>query len=382
MALQGTIDDFPLTDVLSLLASSSRSGRLLLDGDRGSATLVIDQGHVVGGGPGHAAADAPALVFELLRHREGAFGFEAVEPVVDPLREVDVDPRPVAGCLEDAGQLLERWQAIEAVVPSSSCLVRLVPELPGDSIELDAKDWRTVAGVGHGMTVEQLRDHLSVDEFSLCEQLADLAGSGLLLVDEPETTADRPIEPSEDSPALHHPDDPTVEDQELVPWADTEPGSGLDGRSVVAKDESSVGWLLSEDDREEFAPADECADEDGVASGVPERFPIDDLLGEPGGGDEDPWASPEMEQLQQQRAQPVDEAVEFEPVPFDSPRSPEGSFADEGGDSADEVLRQMSKLSPEAAEAIAAALNSPPASSVPAGEEPDDDGPVTYIGTL
>lgn len=386
MALQGTIDDFPLTDVLSLLASSSRSGRLLLDGDRGPATLVIDQGHVVGGGPGTEGADAQQLVFELLRHREGSFGFEAVDPVVEPGQEVGVDPRPVVACIEDAGRLLERWREVEAVVPSPSCPLRLLPELRGDSIELDADDWRLVATVGSGLSVGDLRAQLGIDELSLCERVADLVRTGLLVVDEP-GSVEEPVAESAHSGAS----DPGPA-RGSIPgsWDESEPAGSADDWADPPKDESSVGWLLAEDDREPAMGPDDGAAEP-LPSGVPEHFPIDDLLGEQGAADDDPWASPEMELLEQQRSQPVGELIEFEPVPLDAPGSSDGpsgddAYTDEAADSADEVLRQMSKLSPEAAEAIAAALNSPPASSTMvddgADDGPDDDGPVTYLGTL
>ena len=59
VALQGTIDAFPLTDVLHLLSTSARSGRLVLDGDRGAATIWLEEGNVIGGGP-RVAASSPA----------------------------------------------------------------------------------------------------------------------------------------------------------------------------------------------------------------------------------------------------------------------------------------------------------------------------------
>ena len=58
MALQGTIDAFPLTDVLQLLSSASKSGRLLLEGDRGRAELWIEEGSVIGGDPAGSASKA------------------------------------------------------------------------------------------------------------------------------------------------------------------------------------------------------------------------------------------------------------------------------------------------------------------------------------
>ena len=68
MALQGTIDTFPLAEVLQLLCTANKSGRLTLDGDRGTGVLWVTDGSLIGGEVGGRSVDAPAhLVFELLR---------------------------------------------------------------------------------------------------------------------------------------------------------------------------------------------------------------------------------------------------------------------------------------------------------------------------
>ena len=48
MALQGTIETFALPEVLRLLGSGAKTGRLRLSGDRGSGSVWIDGGKVVG----------------------------------------------------------------------------------------------------------------------------------------------------------------------------------------------------------------------------------------------------------------------------------------------------------------------------------------------
>src|SRR5262245_32794776 len=46
MALQGTLDTFELPDVLRLLASTKKSGRLHLQSDRGTGDVWLDEGRV------------------------------------------------------------------------------------------------------------------------------------------------------------------------------------------------------------------------------------------------------------------------------------------------------------------------------------------------
>ena len=47
MALQGTLDTFSLPDVLRLLATTSKTGRLRIEGDRGQGSVWLDAGGVV-----------------------------------------------------------------------------------------------------------------------------------------------------------------------------------------------------------------------------------------------------------------------------------------------------------------------------------------------
>ena len=49
MALQGTLDTFALADVLRLLAATTKTGRLQIDGDRGVGSIWLVDGAVVAG---------------------------------------------------------------------------------------------------------------------------------------------------------------------------------------------------------------------------------------------------------------------------------------------------------------------------------------------
>lgn len=397
MALQGTIDTFPLTDVLTLLASSKKSGRLVLDGDRGRASLWITDGEVVGGevlGAGEGAT-AASLLFELLRFTEASFAFDVAPPGTEP--DVAVVATSIETGLREASALLSEWDDIVAVVPSLAHRVVLVPELPEESVTLDPTSWSLVLAAASDPVVAAVGDALGFDEFGACAAVASLVEQGLATIAEPAA-----FEPA-GTIAIPEP---------------------VDALAAVESDAAAV-----EIDEPEAAAAIDLADtlsaasEERVEREFPDRFPIDDLLGGDGHPADDVWSSPEMEQLEAQRraAASAEDAVAFdglpplEPVPFESPApattgpdawdellpdlGPDDAddLADEAAeaptdaaadDSTDEVLRQMSKLSPQAAEAIAAALNSVPAAATPpsapeeraSAADDDADGPVSFSG--
>ena len=146
-----------------------------------------------------------------------------------------------------------------------------------------------------------------------------------------------------------------------------------------------LGADVDADTSESSVPGGAVRAAEAADAQFPDRFPIDDLLGSDPVEVDDPWNSPEMERLEAQRlaaAQSFD-GIELEALPLDadldptSDPSPVGGTDDPAGvaagfdepldpassqateETTEEVLRQMSRLSPQAAQAIAAALNTP-----------------------
>ena len=79
MALQGTVESFPVIEVVRLLADGGHTGRLTVDGDRGSAVMWVADGSLLGGELGNThQLDPVRLVTEALRHRTGVFSFDVM----------------------------------------------------------------------------------------------------------------------------------------------------------------------------------------------------------------------------------------------------------------------------------------------------------------
>ena len=246
MALQGSIDTFALDDVLRLVASTGKTGRLSLSGSRGDGELVVRDGLVVDGAVStdERVGDLYELVFELLRFDDGDFQFDAVAVEgLDDAEAVDVD-----GLINGASELLAEWRDIERVVPGASAWVTLVAEAPGDTVKIAPDQWRLIASVGNGAGVEQLCEHLDASHLATGRLLRSLVESGLVSVsDRPAPTtlpaaADHPVSEVE---TVDTSDVDTVDDDlasgyapfraEPAVWADEpEPfnGNGGNGSAV------------------------------------------------------------------------------------------------------------------------------------------------------
>jgi hypothetical protein len=175
VALQGTIDSFPIVDVLQLLASSGKTGRLDLVGDRGRAALWISDGELVAGiAQGRSGSDPAQALWELLRYSDGSFEF--VDE--DLPATTGFDPAPVTQMIEQATRMQGEWEQIERRVPSLSHRVALASQLPSGEVRLSAEDWAVLVAAGPGPSVASLIEQSGLEEFEGCRRVAEMVDRG------------------------------------------------------------------------------------------------------------------------------------------------------------------------------------------------------------
>ncbi|HEX4865337.1 MAG TPA: DUF4388 domain-containing protein, partial [Acidimicrobiales bacterium] len=185
MSLEGSLETVALPEVLQLLSDTSKTGELLVRGDRGEGRLWFGSGRLTGFSVGRAEEPADAL-FDLLRTGEGRFSFEADAARPDDAHQVGAEAgdevRPV---LEVAQARFAEWTDILSVVPSLEHLVRLVEEGPADGVTLEAGQWSLVIAVGEGRSVQEVLERASLPEFDGCRSVKGLVDLGLATVSQP-----------------------------------------------------------------------------------------------------------------------------------------------------------------------------------------------------
>ena len=191
MALQGTLDTFALVDVFRLLASTNKTGRLRITGNRGNGNVWFDGGGVVLASAHNTKPTDPpvSIIFELLRQREGSFVFEADDTTPEAGAPSDVDT-----LVREAEHLLIEWQEIEAVVPSVDLWVSLSPELPRPEVVVDEARWKVIVATGAGATVAEVGDRLGLGEIGISKAVKEVVEIGLLTISEsPMSRATAPV---------------------------------------------------------------------------------------------------------------------------------------------------------------------------------------------
>jgi hypothetical protein len=232
--LEGSLDAFGLPDVVALLASTGKSGGLLLhrdvpgdgreegavwfrDGrvcgatsDRRRASLarrVVGSGAVddnalrqavaraasTGGGVARALLDGGAVdpdllrqaaddqvvdaVFELLRWPDGDFAFDPRSADPDDIG-LSLEPDRV---LAEARARVEAWPALEAVIPSSASVLAL-PTVLAEDPQVSRDEWALLSLIDGHRSVHDLVELTGAGAFAVTTILARLAGRGLVHV--------------------------------------------------------------------------------------------------------------------------------------------------------------------------------------------------------
>lgn len=250
MALQGTLDTFSLPDVLRLLATTAKTGRLRIEGDRGRGSVWLADGGIVDADADRVTDGTPTdeVLFELLRFSEGSFAFEAEEKAAN-----GGEPEDVEALLRRSHSLLSEWRELENVVPSLEHEVRLATDLSTDEVTIDAERWRSLVAVAGGRTVGELAAELGLTELGVSRAVRDLVDLGVAEVDPPGTARSRARRSSADDEPASRPAAPTGEHDAVAPV----------GRSPVTStgEVPRAGWRrrtgeVAAVDRDAAPPAD------------------------------------------------------------------------------------------------------------------------------
>lgn len=259
--LQGTLNDFSLPDVFSLLALTKKSGALRVTSEGTDGRVFFREGAVClalsdaarvplgarlvsaglveeddlravmseHGGSSVAVTDALLqsgkvedrilsvylreqivdAVFELLRLDEGSFAFDAGAPGLT--RGLNL---PVVEVVNEAARRLDEWHAISRRIASPRAVLAMVPSAINgrEGISLVPDQWDLLALIDGRRTVSEIVELTGKGEFATCRVLGDLVEIGLVEAQDPETGGktrlDKLISAREALRALEHVDQP------------------------------------------------------------------------------------------------------------------------------------------------------------------------------
>lgn len=179
--LQGSLDNFALDEVLGLLSSTSKTGQLDIKGDRGSGSLLFNEGNLIGAASSYTAngTGIEDVMFELLRYEEGSFSFTSKAV------ETTDQSENVAAVLSAAEHRLADWREIESVVPTLEHMVGPAPDLPDEEVTINRAEWAVLTVIAAGCPASTVCERLNVGEVEGSRQIKNLAERLLVTVGPP-----------------------------------------------------------------------------------------------------------------------------------------------------------------------------------------------------
>ena len=175
--LKGNVDQLPLLQVLRLLNSNGRTGRIALNDGSHSASIYLRLGSIV-----HAEiGDEQGLeaVYTLVGWLHGDFSF--VPDVEAPHESITLSTEEL---LEQAGAKVEEWEVIRDLIPSTDIVFSLSPTRPPGSVALQPDEWQVLAHVDGFQTVGGIMAQLGWEQIGVAKVLYGLATAGLIEVGE------------------------------------------------------------------------------------------------------------------------------------------------------------------------------------------------------
>ena len=175
-SMAGSLSAFTLSDVLTLLASTSQTGELQVVSETVDGKLWLDAGELSNARVGTAATIGQA-VFELACATEGWFYFTT--GLISSSGQPTV---PVAAVLNEVLPQVVEWQEIREVVPLEAT-VNLSPTPPGQDVQIRKDQWQVLTTVGNsGHSVKAVLDAIGGDQIVGLRTLRDLRAAGLIVL--------------------------------------------------------------------------------------------------------------------------------------------------------------------------------------------------------
>jgi hypothetical protein len=171
--LKGNLAQLSLLDILRMLSSGRRSGRLDVRQSGKTGEIYLERGNIVHAVTGTQLGEKG--VYTLLGWLEGDFSFT---PDINP-PEHSINTTTEQLMLE-ASRQAEQWEDIKDVLSSTDAIFNLSPSGSTSTVSLKPIEWQVLAQVNGERSVVEIGEILELHEFEVARIIYSLTTAGLL----------------------------------------------------------------------------------------------------------------------------------------------------------------------------------------------------------
>ncbi len=179
MALQGSLSELSLPDVIQLVSVSGKTGAFHITRDGEEGRIFLKDGQIVDASVGRLRGES--AVYELAIWSTGEFTFHPGETT----DEVTVT-RSNANLMMEAARRLDEWRVLSRKIPS----LDMIPYFPHredgrDQVTLSPHEWVLVTKIDGNRSIEQIAELLGWAAFDVSKLLFGMVTTGLVALKKP-----------------------------------------------------------------------------------------------------------------------------------------------------------------------------------------------------
>lgn len=180
MALQGSLAELSLPDVIQLVSVSGKTGAFHLQRDGEVGKIYLKEGQIADAAVGNLRGEH--AVYEMAIWSQGDFSF-------NPGEETDqiTVHKSNANLMMEAARRLDEWRVLSRKIPSLDLIPFFPPRDRGlDQVTLSPHEWILVTRVDGRRSIEEIAAILRWSAFDVSKLLFGMITSGLVALRSPE----------------------------------------------------------------------------------------------------------------------------------------------------------------------------------------------------
>ena len=169
----GNIASMSLLEILNLLNSGKKTGRLAVTNNNMNGEIYLNEGIVL-----HSTCDSfngVQAIWNIFSWTEGTFGFEM--DVTAPTISITI---PTEELLLQCKQIADEWEDIITIFPSQDLVLGLLSNASTKKITLNQEEWGILSRVNSKNTIREIIQLIDGNEVTAIKTLYQLANKGLI----------------------------------------------------------------------------------------------------------------------------------------------------------------------------------------------------------